>query len=141
MFCCFIFNMVLIPFHTVVASIWSLCHIFLISSSWNPVLSPMKNHGCYDGAACLPLLKVLINCPTETIFDFLQQQLNPIENRSAICKTLIAKEGCITKTTMISLVIQIRFHDKDIENICQKLIKPMSKQYGEIIKNKRGRIY
>lgn len=69
-----------------------------------------------------------------TVFDFLQQQLNPIENRSAICKTLLAKEGCITKTTMISLVIQIRFHDKDIENICQKLIKPMSKQYGEIIK-------
>lgn len=89
----------------------------------------MKNHGCYDGAVCLPLLKVLITCPTETILDFLQQQLNPIENRSAICKILIAKEGCITESTMISLVIQIRFHDKDIENICQKLIKPMSKQY------------
>lgn len=101
----------------------------------------MKNHGCYDGAVGLPLLKVLIICPTETILDFLQQQLNPIENRSAICKTLIAKEGCITKTTMISLVIQIRFHDKDIENICHKLTKPMSKQYGEIVKNKRGRIY
>lgn len=100
----------------------------------------MKNHGCYDGAVCLPLLKVLINT-TETIFDFLQQQLNPIENRSAICKTLIAKEGCIAKTTMISLVIQIRFHDKDIENICQKHIKLISKQKGQIIKNKGGLIY
>lgn len=35
---------------------------------------------------------------------------------------------------MISLVIQIQFSDKDIENICHKLIKPMSKQYGDIIK-------
>lgn len=113
----------------------------LISSSWNPVLSPMKNHGCYDGAVSLPLLKVLINCPTETIFDFLQQQLNQIENRSAFCKTLMAIEGCITKTTMISFVIQIRFHDKDIENICQKLIKLISKQYGEIMKNKGGLVY
>ena len=66
--------------------------------------------------------------------------LNPIENLWAIIKKRLQKYDCTTKSKLIEGIIQIWYHDEELQNLCSKLVDSMSTRVAMLINAKGGHI-
>ena len=66
--------------------------------------------------------------------------LNPIENLWAIIKKRLQKYDCTTKSKLIEGIIQIWYHDEELQNLCSKLVDSMPIRVAMLINAKGGHI-
>ena len=66
--------------------------------------------------------------------------LNPIENLWAIIKKRLQKYDCTTKSKLIEGIIQIWYHDEELQNLCSKLVDSMPTRVAMLINAKEGHI-
>ena len=66
--------------------------------------------------------------------------LNPIENLWSIVKARLRTRDCTTKEKMICAVVQIWYHDAEIQEMCSKLVDSMQKRVALLLKATGGHI-
>lgn len=64
--------------------------------------------------------------------------INPIENLWSIIKARLRNRDCTVKEKLICAVIQVWYHDPEIQAMCQKLVDSMPTRVAMLLKAKGG---
>lgn len=66
--------------------------------------------------------------------------VNPIENLWSICKAKLRDKDCTTKEKLICSIIQVWYHDPNLQALCRTLVDSMPRRVALLLKAKGGHI-